>query len=73
MRRHRFSARREARELQGSGDYVRVVAKAGEPVHVGFLAEPGDLALGEAARGLLDLLDRLRGLRPPAIWSRKCE
>ena len=49
--RNRFSARRNTRESQGSGDYVRVVAKSGEPVHVRLLAEPGDLTLGEAARG----------------------
>ena len=59
----KFSAGREARELQGGGDYVWVVAKSGEPVHVRLLAEPGDLPLGEAARGLLDFLDHFSGRR----------
>jgi hypothetical protein len=37
------------------GGNFRRVAEAGEPVHAGFFAKPGELALGEAARGLLDL------------------
>ena len=53
----KFSGGREAHELQSGGDYIGVVAKSGKPVHVRLLAEPGDLALGKAARGLLDFLD----------------
>src|ERR1700723_2506340 len=50
--------------LQGSGDQVerggdgfRRVAERGEPVDVWLAAEPGELTLGEAAGGLLDICD----------------
>src|SRR5579862_1998968 len=50
--------------LQGSGDQVERggygfvgVAERGEPVDVWLAAEPGELALGEAAGGLLDICD----------------
>ena len=38
------------------GENFGRIAKAREPVHAGFFAEPSELALGEAARGLLDLV-----------------
>ena len=41
---------------EGRGENFRHVAEACEPVHAGFFAEPGELTLGEATRGLLDLL-----------------
>src|ERR1700733_15301386 len=43
-------------DRQRRGGNFRCVAEPGEPVHAGFFAKPGELALGEAARGLLDLL-----------------
>ena len=36
----------------GGVDYGGVIAEAGEPMDEGFFAEPGDLALGVAARRL---------------------
>ena len=39
-------------QLLGVGADRRIIAKAGEPVHERLLAEPGELALGVAARGL---------------------
>ena len=41
---------------RGGGGFVGI-AKGGEPVDVWLAAEPGELALGEAARGLLDICD----------------
>src|SRR5580704_13653619 len=43
-------------DRQCRGGNFRRVAEAREPVHAGFLAKPSELALGEAARGLLDSL-----------------
>jgi len=50
--------------LQGSRDQIERggygfvgVAEGGEPVHVWLAAEPGELALGEAPRGSLDICD----------------
>jgi hypothetical protein len=43
--------------LGGSGKSC-VIAESGEPMHLGFLAEPGELALGVATRRLGN---RLRG------------
>src|SRR5271167_724592 len=56
---------REARQVTGllrlddcesRGGNFRRVAEACEPLHAGFFAKPCELALGEAARGLLNLL-----------------
>src|SRR5471032_750967 len=41
--------------MRGGGNFRRV-AEAYEPMHIRFPAKPSELALGEAARGLLDLL-----------------
>src|ERR1700691_263268 len=38
------------------GENFRRVAEAWEPVHAGFFAKPGELALGKTPRGLLDLV-----------------
>ena len=43
---------------QRGGDGFVGVAERVEPVDVWLAAEPGELALGEAARGLLDICDR---------------
>ena len=42
------------RQLFRGCDSCWIFAEAGEPVHEWLLAEPGDLALGVAARGLGD-------------------
>ena len=42
---------------QRGGDGFVDVAEGGEPVDVWLATEPGELALGEAARGLLDICD----------------
>ena len=44
-------------DRESCGGNFRRVAEAREPVDAGFFAEPGELTLGEAARGLLDLVD----------------
>ena len=44
---------------RGGGDF-RCVAETFEPVHILLAAKPGELALGEPARRLLDLRHRIR-------------
>src|SRR5271155_321224 len=39
--------------------YIGIIAAAREPIHVRFLAEPGDLPLGKLPRGLLDARDNV--------------
>src|ERR1700693_312323 len=43
-------------DCEGRGGNSRRTTKARKPLHASFLAKPGELALGEAACGLLDLL-----------------
>ena len=54
----RASGRRTSGDqVEGSGDGFVGVAKGLKPVDIWLAAEPGELALGEAARGLLDICD----------------
>src|SRR5271156_1804422 len=63
IRVRRKSSRQQLSRLndrERCGDNFRRVTEAWEPVHGGFFAKPGELALREMPRGLLDLLHGVR-------------